>query len=311
MSKLSRREFLKVTGYTTSALIASRLIAACSQAAETQGPITLRLGSYTFGNIEQAYKTLVGEYEKSHPNLTVEFEFADYSGFMDKLTTEIAAGTQPDVAMLIPDSLPKYVAQKLLVDMEDFMKGSKVNKADWYPGAWVGLQFGPDQHHYAVPLTFDADVLWYNKDLFDKAGAKYPDETWTYETLVDAAKGLTKVEGGSTTQWGLGIGWEPWYQGMEMFGVRPWDQQDFTKSTFDTAEVIDAVQKIADFYVKHQTTPVQPPNSGLAVNGADVQFMAGAMAMMLGGTWMTQTYLDPAAGIKDFAFDNAYSPHST
>ena len=308
MSALSRREFIKISGYTTSALLASRLITACGKAAEEAGPIHLVLGSYVFGNVPDVYKKIVGDYTAKNPNLTIDFEFADYSGFMDKLTTEIAAGTQPDIAMLIPDSLPKYFAQGLLLDLEDFVKAANVDKTQWYAHAWEGLQFGADQHTYAVPLTFDADVLWYNKGLFDKAGAKLPDETWTYDTLVEAAQALTVKEGDNVTQWGLGIGWEPWYQLMEMFGVYPWDGQNFQKSQFDKPEVIDAIQKAADFYVKYGTTPVQPPNSGLAVNGADVQFMAGNMAMMLGGTWMTQTYLDPTSGIKDFEFDNAFSP---
>jgi len=308
MSALSRREFIKISGYTTSALLASRLITTCGKAAEEAGPIHLVLGSYVFGNVPDVYKKIVGDYTAKNPNLTIDFEFADYSGFMDKLTTEIAAGTQPDIAMLIPDSLPKYFAQGLLLDLEDFVKAANVDKTQWYAHAWEGLQFGADQHTYAVPLTFDADVLWYNKGLFDKAGAKLPDETWTYDTLVEAAQALTVKEGDNVTQWGLGIGWEPWYQLMEMFGVYPWDGQNFQKSQFDKPEVIDAIQKAADFYFKYGTTPVQPPNSGLAVNGADVQFMAGNMAMMLGGTWMTQTYLDPTAGIKDFEFDNAFSP---
>ncbi len=308
MASLSRRDFLKISAYTTSGILAADLLAACAKAAPTVGPIHLVLGSYIFGNVADQYKKLVDAYTAKNPDLTIDFEFADYSGFMDKLTTEIAAGTTPDIAMLIPDALPKYFAQGLILDLEELVASSGVNYADWYPGAWEGLTFGADKHHYAVPLTYDADVIWYNKDLFDKAGAKYPDDTWTYDMLVEAAKALTIRSGDTVTQWGLGIGWEPWYQYMAMFGVKPWDGQNFQKSMFDTPEVIDAIQKAADFYVKHGTTPVQPPNSGLAVNGADVQFMAGNMAMMQGGTWMTQTYLDPTSGIKDFAFDNAFSP---
>ncbi len=314
MASMSRRNFLKITGFATSAAMVSRLLSVADKvtaSAALEGQVHLVLGSYVFGNVADVFKKLVGDYTAKNPNLSVDFEFADYSGFMDKLTTEIAAGTQPDIAMLIPDALPKYYAQGLLLDLESFVQSAKVDKSQWFEHAWEGLQFGPDKHHYAVPLTFDADVLWYNKNIFDKAGAKYPDDTWNYSKLVDAAKALTVVEGGNTTQWGLGIGWEPWYQFMEMFGVKPWDGQNFQKSIFDTAEVIDAVQKCADFYVKYKTTPVQPPNSGLAVNGADTQFMAGNMAMLLGGTWMTQTYLDPSTGIKDFTYDNAFVPIGT
>jgi ABC-type glycerol-3-phosphate transport system substrate-binding protein len=93
-----------------------------------------------------------------------------------------------------------------------------------------------------------------------------------------------------------------------MFGETPWDAQNFQASRFDQPAVIEAIQKFADFYVKYGTTPVQDPLSGINVTGSDVEFMNGNMAMMMGGTWNTQTYLDPVAGIKTFGFDNAYIP---
>ncbi len=309
MGNVTRRDFLKIAGFATSEIVLAQILSACGKVAvATETPVHLTLGSYVFGNVPDVYKTLVTSYTAKNPNVSIDFEFADYSGFMDKLTTEIAAGTQPDIAMLIPDALPKYYARDLLMDLNDMVTAANVDQSKWYANAWLGLQFGANKHFYGVPLTWDADVLWYNKTIFDKAGAKVPDETWTYDTLVEAAKALTVVDNGNTTQWGLGIGWEPWYQLMGMFGVDPWDSQNFQKSSFDNPQVIDAVQKAADFYVKHKTTPVEPPNSGLAVNGANSQFMAGNMAMLLGGTWNTQTYLDPANGIKDFEFDNALSP---
>lgn len=324
---LNRRNFLKVSAFAGSAASLAVILQACAGASSSPAasvaaspagggasatpdvttPIKLTLGSYVFGNVADVWTKGIAAYQAKYPNVSIETEFADYSGFIDKLTTEIAAGTPPDIAMLIPDSLPKYHAQDLLLDLESYV--GQVDLAEWYPQAWEGLSFGPDKHRFAVPLTFDCSILWYNKDLFDKAGLKYPDETWTYDDMVNAALQLTKRDtGGQTTQWGLGLGWEPWYQFMKMFGVEPWDQQNFSKSNFDSAEAIAAVQKAADLYVKHKVSPVQPPNSGLAVSGADVQFTAGQMAMLLGGTWNTQTYLDPANGIKSFKYDLTYVP---
>lgn len=45
--------------------------------------------------------------------------------------------------------------------------------------------------HYAMPKDFDTIGLWYNKELFDRAGVDYPDETWTWDTMRDAARELT------------------------------------------------------------------------------------------------------------------------
>ena len=48
---------------------------------------------------------------------------------------------------------------------------------------------------YAVPKDYDTIALWYNKTLFDEAGISYPDDTWTWADLKDAAKKLTKDDG--------------------------------------------------------------------------------------------------------------------
>src|SRR5256885_11366396 len=155
MAYVSRRNFLKIAGFAATAAMTSQLLDVAARAAQNE-PVHLVLGAYVFGNVPDVFKKLVGDYTAKNPNLTVDFEFADYSGFIDKLTTEIAAGTQPDIAMLIPDALPKYYAQGLLLDLESFVQSAKVDKSQWFDHAWEGLQFGADQHHYAVPLTFDA-----------------------------------------------------------------------------------------------------------------------------------------------------------
>ncbi len=44
---------------------------------------------------------------------------------------------------------------------------------------------------YAVPKDFDTIGLWYNKNLFDEANLSYPDESWDWDDLYEAAKVLT------------------------------------------------------------------------------------------------------------------------
>ncbi|MCC9850777.1 extracellular solute-binding protein, partial [Streptococcus agalactiae] len=48
---------------------------------------------------------------------------------------------------------------------------------------------------YAIPKDYDTIGLWYNKKMFDAAGVSYPDETWDWNKLKEAAKKLTKPDG--------------------------------------------------------------------------------------------------------------------
>ena len=50
------------------------------------------------------------------------------------------------------------------------------------------------------------NILYYNKDLLDKAGVKYPDENWKWDDLLAAAEKLTvKDAGGKVTQYALAM----------------------------------------------------------------------------------------------------------
>src|SRR5579872_6497251 len=100
MAQVSRRDFLKITGFATGAAVMSQIMQVAAKASQAN-PVHLVLGAYVFGNLPDVFQKLVGDYVAKNPNLSVDFEFADYSSFIDKLTTEIAGGTQPDIAMLI------------------------------------------------------------------------------------------------------------------------------------------------------------------------------------------------------------------
>lgn len=58
-----------------------------------------------------------------------------------------------------------------------------------YPQSLINL-YSYQGNVYGLPKDFDTIAL-FNKDLFDKAGVAYPDDTWTSDTLTEAAKKLT------------------------------------------------------------------------------------------------------------------------
>ena len=58
-------------------------------------------------------------------------------------------------------------------------------KADEY----YGLDFNKDAdgRYWGVPQGIQVGVLFYNKELFDKAGVAYPSDEWTWEDLKSSA----------------------------------------------------------------------------------------------------------------------------
>lgn len=57
-------------------------------------------------------------------------------------------------------------------------------------------KFRVDGRQYGIPCRGSTLMLYYNKDLFDRAGREYPDHTWNWETLAEAAQAMSRPEKG-------------------------------------------------------------------------------------------------------------------
>ena len=78
----------------------------------------------------------------------------------------------------------------VLLDMMPYAE----NDPEWDFDDYFPLGFREciiDGHLFAVPLQWGASIIFYNADLFEKAGIKYEDETWTWDAFVEAAKAMS------------------------------------------------------------------------------------------------------------------------
>ena len=86
-----------------------------------------------------------------------------------------------------------------MVSTQDFIDADPAfNVKDVWEEALRLYRFNDKQ--YEIPYDHGPIILGYNKDLFDAAGEAYPDDTWTMDNFLEAAKKLTVGE----NQWGYG-----------------------------------------------------------------------------------------------------------
>jgi ABC-type glycerol-3-phosphate transport system substrate-binding protein len=76
------------------------------------------------------------------------------------------------------------------LDLAPFVKtDSAINTDDFFPAIWQSVQW--DGGTWMIPVSGSVQILTYNKQAFDDAGLAYPDETWTFDDLANAARKLT------------------------------------------------------------------------------------------------------------------------
>ncbi len=143
---------------------------------------------------------IIDEYQKLHKNITITYKKVSFDNYEKQIIDELAAEKGPDMWMIRNDALPRH--KDKLTPMPEDMMSSETYRTTFMDVAKD--DFVLDNRIYGVPLSVDSLALFYNKDLFNKAGISQPPATWD-ELITDVNK-LTKAKGTSISQSALAMG---------------------------------------------------------------------------------------------------------
>jgi multiple sugar transport system substrate-binding protein len=133
---------------------------------------------------------IANDFSKLHPDIKVTITVSDWDTYWDKLQTQLAAGTPPDVFAMDAPLYPDYQSRGVLLNLQNYIDRDSYKLDDYYPASLQCYKL-PDGY-YGLPRDIQPSVLYYNKDMFDAAGVPYPDDTWTWDTMIEQGKKLTK-----------------------------------------------------------------------------------------------------------------------
>lgn len=153
-------------------------------------PVTLNFAIWD-SNQEKGLRTIADNFEAKNPGIKVKINVTSWDNYWTMLEAGATGGSLPDVFWMHSNEIYRYGSNGMLLDLTDRIAKSDQVKLSDYPDGLVKI-YNIDNKQYAIPKDFDTIGLWYNKTMFDKAGIKYPDDTWTWDTLYSAAKKLTK-----------------------------------------------------------------------------------------------------------------------
>jgi multiple sugar transport system substrate-binding protein len=166
-----------------SANSASSGTSAGSDAGKSSGhPVTITFYSYNLAIASQKEGTqqLIDEFEAAHPDIKIDAVPVNSNEVATKVQADIAAGSRPDVAQIVFDSLDYAVQNYGAKALEDIVPADELKK-NFEGFAPNGLKLGQLQGKtYGLPFTFSTPVLFYNAKLFKDAGLdpEKPPKTW-------------------------------------------------------------------------------------------------------------------------------------
>ena len=267
-------------------------------AAPAAVPTTIRVMTFLAYDTPEVEPKIAEEFMKTHPEIKVEIESVPFSDYFTKLKTLIAGGQAPDVVTLNIENMAAFADLGALAELEPFISRDGYDLGQYYESTLGMSQYNGKQ--YGLPASFSTVVLFYNKDLFDKAGLAYPDSTWTWDDMLEAAAKLTIDEGddGVVDQFGYATAWWPlslYMAGADVFNA------DKTRCALTEPAAIEGLQAMVDLALKYK---VAPSRSDLASRSDWDMFMAGRLAMFPVGPWG----IAPFQGITTFKWDIADMP---
>lgn len=245
-------------------------------------------------NQQPGMEDIAKAYHEAHPEVTVNVQVTPWEEYWTKMSAAAEGGALPDVFWMHSNQFYIYAESNIMLDLSDM----ELDYSHYPEGITKKYQF--DGKQLAVPKDYDTIALAYNKELFDKAGLKYPDETWTWETLLENAKKLTDEENGV---YGFGAPLTDQSGFLNFIYQNGGFELEDNKSGYNAPETREALQFYVDFIVKHKVSPTLQSFSDVK---ADDQFKTGKLAMLYVGTWMMSDYM-AYDDIKD-KFDLAVLP---
>ncbi|SIQ12940.1 multiple sugar transport system substrate-binding protein [Paenibacillus sp. RU4T] len=168
-----------------------------SQSGTQEKPVTLKFYSYNLAIASQVEgtKKLISEFEAAHPTIKIDAVPVASTDINAKVQADIVAGTAPDVAQLTFDGLDFAVNNFNAKPLEDFVPADEMaeNFKDFSPN---GLKLGQlNGKTYGLPFTFSTPVLFYNADLFRKAGLDPDQPPKTWEEVKQAGLAIKEKTG--------------------------------------------------------------------------------------------------------------------
>nr|WP_306422713.1 extracellular solute-binding protein [Paenarthrobacter aurescens] len=147
-----------------------------SEAKSADGKVELRFAWWGGDKRAQVTQAAIAAFEAENPNIKIKPEYGDWSGYWDKLATQVAANDAPDIIQMDEKYITEYSTRGALLDLSKYdIDTSKLDQA--------ALDAGKGEKGLTgIAAGINAATILANPAVFQAAGVALPDDkTWTWE----------------------------------------------------------------------------------------------------------------------------------
>lgn len=262
-------------------------------------PVELRLVVWEGDEALRVLREVTKDFERANPNIRVKLENVDYRYYFQRLLSQVAGNTAPDVAILDPQNMQMFAKRGALRPLDPLIESTPgFALGDYYPP--IVDVFRYQKSLYVLPRDIaPIGLIYYNKRLFREAGLKEPDGNWTWDyeprpelgsqCFTYVMQQLTeKDERGRTQVWGFAPSWTGAWTDTVAFssGARYVDNPEaFDKLNFTDPRITRAFDWVSELSSKKGWIPSQNELTSVVQSTAVDLFISQRVAMYQCGIW--------------------------
>ena len=165
---------------------------------------TIRLWLNANDTPQEIVDYAIAEFNKIHPDVTVQLERQQWTGLVEKLTTALSGSDAPDIVEFGNTQAQTFEAAGAVADLS--AKSADLGGDDFLTSL---LEAGTyDGKLYAVPYYAGARIVVYRKDLFEEAGIEIPT---TLDEFLAAGVALKEANADTPNFSGIYLPGKNWY----------------------------------------------------------------------------------------------------
>lgn len=253
-----------LVGHSLVIVLAILMIVAIPVGAQ-RTKLTIMMPGTTIGVYPEG---VIEGFQELYPEIELEIIGGGWGENLNKIPVMAASGTLPDLWYGEAGRAAEWGYQGFVQDLKPFIDRD-LDLDDFF---LLEASSDPQGRVWGIPGGFQMAALFYLINLFDAAGVAYPDDGWTVDDMIDAAKKLTRRDGNQVTQYGLytptgaSTGWLVW---TYLMGGRIMDET-LTQSMMNTPETIEATDFIRRLMWEEEVSPKFGVESGYSFQNGNL-----------------------------------------
>jgi multiple sugar transport system substrate-binding protein len=215
---------------------------------------------------------IAADFEAANPDAKVKVTVIPFDAAHNKISTAIAGGQTPDVSLVGTTWVPEFSATGAL----DATPTDLIDSSTFFEGSWSTTEV--DGTSYGVPWYTETRLIYYRKDLAEKAGVT-PEDGWSQDDFKAFTQAMQDKAG---AKWGISLqpgGQGSWQTYMPFAWQRGAELVDGEQFSFNTAPMQEAL----DFYASFFEEGISPTD--LAEGGLETGFINGDIGAFVSGPW--------------------------